>query len=172
MQACRERDRIVREGVLARRGSAHVAPFPRGGRTSSTQLLEAIGTKHAKSIAHGHHPWLTQEARSSFRSPFTLIGSPSLSVVDFELPPEHTISITTLDIGTSFDHCDPAIVKMLCEVRVSTPSPPRQPARVAVKACPPAKKILLPTQHPHQLHEPTLNEVLIGPLTPASSRRT
>jgi 2,5-diketo-D-gluconate reductase A len=93
------------------------APFAEGrNHIFENPTLQAIATKHKKSVAQVILRWLSQRGivvlSKSVRKERMV---ENLNVLDFELSAEDIAAIKTLDTGTSsfFDHRDPEMVKWL-----------------------------------------------------------
>jgi 2,5-diketo-D-gluconate reductase A len=93
------------------------APFAEGrNHIFENQTLQAVASKHNKSVAQVILRWLVQRgivvlAKSVRKARM----AENFDVLDFELSPDDLAAIATLDTGTSsfFDHRDPEKVKWL-----------------------------------------------------------
>jgi 2,5-diketo-D-gluconate reductase A len=86
-------------------------------------LLRSIAENHRKSIAQVILRWLTQRGVVAIpKSVRKERMAENVNIFDFELTPDETSAIATLDTGTSsfFDHRDPAMVKLLSEAKRTT----------------------------------------------------
>ena len=94
-------------------------PFAEGkNNIFHNELLNAIATRHHKSVAQVILRWLTQRGVIAIpKSVRKERMEENLNIFDFELNPAEMEAIKTLETGVSsfFDHRDPAMVKWLGE---------------------------------------------------------
>src|SRR5919199_2766279 len=99
-------------------------PFAEGrNNIFENELLRSIATKYQKTVAQVILRWLTQRGVVAIpKSVRPERIEENFNVFDVELSAEDMEAIATLDTKTSsfFDHRDPASVKRLSEVRLST----------------------------------------------------
>ncbi len=99
-------------------------PFAEGrNNIFANALLQSLADKYQKTIAQIILRWLTQRGVVAIpKSVHKDRIEENFAIFDFELSADDMAAIATLDTKTSsfFDHCDPAMVKRLSELKRTT----------------------------------------------------